>query len=255
MEHRQVKLEEEVDESEEQQWIEHMRDRKIKQFEAMEEEKRKKALREKKAREAMKAMKNKASKSITNGNYTFDYDGDLMLIRRPFYDQLPSTLAAPKVSSKKAPTVEKGEEGIGKFPSQRMTQDQLMKTFFKPRKEELPVEEKLRRRRKRGGSQFFHSPIDPTGSVFDNVHVNKGVAIAEGSKAKQGGPVEFHTLSRTQYFEKLSMIKGLGQRRGFSTQRSQVDDETNPDIGTIEDTMRTQVRLNTSTSQMLPPIK
>jgi hypothetical protein len=55
------------------------------------------------------------------------------------------------------------------------------------------------------------------------------------------------------------MIKGLGQRRGFSTQRSNAavmeEDETVPDIGSIEDTMRTQPRLNTSASQMLPPIK
>jgi hypothetical protein len=131
-----------------------MRNRKVKQFEAMEEEKRKKAVRERKAKEAMKAMKSKASKSITNGNYTFDFDGDIMLIRRPLYDALPSTLAAPKISSKKKPIIEQGEGQLGKIPPMRMTQDQMLKTFFKPKKGEEPSQEdaKPKRRRKRGGS-------------------------------------------------------------------------------------------------------
>jgi len=75
-----------------------MRDWKVRQKEAQEEEKRKKAIKERKAREAMAAMRSKAnSKALAKSNYTFDFDGDLIIIRKPIPETLPNECVGPKV--------------------------------------------------------------------------------------------------------------------------------------------------------------
>jgi hypothetical protein len=210
---------------------------------------------EKKNQDALKQAKIKNQESaLAKKNYTYDYEGDIIIVKKLNTEVLPSTLAIPRIKEQ-SPINYQSESNIHKFENTFYTQDEMMKTYFKPPSADEKKETTSKWKKKGWG--HFNSEVTPAGSNFEEISMTHGCSIYEGIKNKHGpyqNPNE--ALSRTEYFEKILSIKGLGDRRGNFSNTSSHNDIDAIISDNVKDTNKTQGQemwINQS-NLLLPPI-
>lgn len=75
-------------------------------------------------------------KCCLRNRYTYNYDGEIIFVKRTDAERLPQTVYQPKFGTKLKPTSQVAPNTIHKIPNKNLSQEEIIQEFFKKPPEE-----------------------------------------------------------------------------------------------------------------------
>jgi len=78
-------------------------------------------------------------KILATKKHTYDFNGDIIFVKKANYDSFPQTVCQPKFGTKKNPIHSRPENTIHQIYNSRMSQEEIIQQHFKKPATVLPV--------------------------------------------------------------------------------------------------------------------
>ena len=230
----------------------------MKQRDAARREKDHKEKQEIQRRNEERAKQDKQNQDkLSKKNYTFDYNGSILFVRKPVPEHLPTDFNVPKVSKRSI-------NAAKAVPSKSKEEiDAIVQKHFAKRQEAMAKESEKKAAKIEGKAKNYkgmENKTTPGGSNFDDITVSGGVTLMEKGKTKVGKQNKnrlSNSMTRTEYLLNASKSFSVNQTHDFTLPnlRDNKMDETidlNSTIKSNENESKTK-KLSES-HHILPPI-